>query len=105
MDVAGIRQLTLIALIALTICGLIAAFLLIPVAMFSILAVVAVECGVVKSLGLIGALSPVIVLICIGVAWWAWLSRSRRKAITAVLILGLPSAMAGALTLIGPAAC
>jgi len=105
MDRATARLLTLIALIATTIGGLVAAFLLVPIALFSMLAVVAVECGVVKGLGLIGAISPVIVLVCIGFAWRAWISWRRRPAIIAALIVSVSALLAGALTLLGPAVC
>ena len=105
MDRASARQFTLAALIATTMGGLFAAFLLVPIALYSMLAVVAVECGVVKGLGLIGSMSPVIVLVAIGFAWRAWITWSRRPAIIAALILVVPALLAGALTVLGPAVC
>jgi hypothetical protein len=99
------RGITLAALVAATIGGLVAAFLLVPIALYSMLAVVAVECAVVKGLGLIGVLSPVIVFVVLYLAWRAWATWSRRTAIKAALILFGFSGLAGVLTLIGPAIC
>jgi hypothetical protein len=109
IEVANARRITLIVLIVGTVGALLVAFNLIGVAMISLTAVFLAQCAVVQGLGLIGGLSPVILLVVIALVWWAWLTRSRRKAVAAAIVLAVPAALAAALTaavfLLPPTTC